>query len=285
MFDLKRALAPALAAATVLSGSLLLLQAGGAATAAPTPHLKPRADAFKMATFNVLGGSHKAARSGVARMDGARRYISKHRVSVVGLQELERKQYAAFRRATDGRWGVVGAPSRSGKSLDTRNAIAYRKSRFRLVSASSLAIPYFHGNRVNVPVVTLRSLATGATFTMINTHNPADVHGPAQRYRNEATRRQVALVERLRARGSTVFVTGDMNEKKRFHCTMTRSGEMQSASGGSTGRRCRTPRANGIDWIFGSRDVDFSHWTSDTSTRRSGVSDHPIVVARVTLPL
>ena len=273
-----RTLAAALSGAMLLSTALI--QSGGPAAAVAG---QAGSDQFQMATFNVLGGSHRSARSGASRMSGAVRYLDKHRVSVVGLQEFERSQYAAFQRQTNGRWAVVGAPSRSGRSVDTRNAIAFQKSRFDLVSASSLAIPYFHGKRINIPVVTLRSRTNGAQFTMVNTHNPADVHGRAQRFRNKATARQVALVKRLRARGSTVFVTGDMNEKKPYFCKMTRSGEMRSASGGSTGPRCQAP-ANGIDWIFGSRDVTFSSWTADTSTRSSGVSDHPIVVAGVTLP-
>ena len=280
MPSLKRVLAPALAA-TVLGGTVL---AQGTVPAAALDLLRPPTDNFQVASFNVLGGSHQAARSGPRRMTGAVRYLRKHHVAVVGLQEFEPSQYAAFRRDTRGRWAVVGAPSRSGKSVDYRDAIAYRRSRFQFVSASSLAIPYFYGDRVNIPVVTLRSRTTGAAFTMINTHNPADTHGPAQRFRSEATRREVALIKRLRAHGRTVLLTGDMNEKASYFCKMTRSGRMHAASGGSTGPRCHAPQANGIDWIFGSRDVTFRHWTADAATVSSGVSDHPIVVARVTLP-
>lgn len=280
MFSLTRAFAPALA--TVAAAATMVVVPASDPAAAVTAQ-RPRSDVFQIATFNVLGGSHRAARSGTARMNGAVSYLNKHRVSLVGLQEFEPKQYAAFKRKTGTRWGVVGAPSRSGKSVDRRNAVAFRKSRFRLVRASHLAIPYFHGKRVNIPVVKLRSLTNGKTFTIVNTHNPADTHGRAQRHRNEATRRQVALVKRLRSQGATVFVTGDMNEKQRYFCAMTRSGQMKSASGGSTGRRCRAPKANGIDWIFGSRNVKFSRWTSDKTTRSRGVSDHPIVVARVNL--
>jgi endonuclease/exonuclease/phosphatase family metal-dependent hydrolase len=285
MLTYKRVFAPVLAVATVISSAALIQGADAAGPATPT-QAERRADVFKMATFNVLGGSHSRGtgkRSGASRTAGALRYINKHGVSVVGLQELEGKQYAAFLRGTKGRWAVVGAPSRSGKSNDPRNSIAYNKSRFQLVSKSSLAIPYFHGKRVNIPVVGLRSRSTGRSFVMINTHNAANSHGSAQRYRNKATRRQVALVKRLRAHGETVFVTGDMNEKKPYFCKMTRSGAMHAASGGSRGGRCQSPRVNGIDWIFGSNDVTFSNWTSDRSTRSAGVSDHPIVVATVTL--
>jgi endonuclease/exonuclease/phosphatase family metal-dependent hydrolase len=293
----KRTFAPVLAVATVLSGTALLQGTDQPSASAPdhdarthislaSALVKPDADEFRMATFNVLGTSHtrRSGRSEAARSSAAMRYVNKHGVSAVGLQELERTQYAAFLRAGQGDWAAVGAPSRSGKSTDTRNSIAYKKSRFTLVSHSSLGIPYFHGKQVNIPVVKLKSRKTGETFVMINTHNAADTQGPAQRYRNEATRREVAIVKRLRAQGATVFVTGDMNEKRPYFCKMTRSGDMQAASGGSRGARCSPPRVNGIDWIFGSGDATFSNWTSDRSTRASGVSDHPIVVAKVTLP-
>lgn len=293
----KRTFAPVLAVATALSAAAVLQGAAQSADSGPGHEpstnislaaavAKPRADVFRMATFNVLGGSHSRGRgrSVAARSSAALGYINKHGVSVVGLQELEGKQYSAFLRAAMGRWVLVGAPSRRGRSTDPRNSIGYEKSRFTLVSRSSLAIPYFYGKRVNIPVVKLKSRASGKTFVVINTHNAANQHGSAQRYRNEATRRQVALVKRLRAQGETVFVTGDMNEKKPYFCKMTLSGEMHAASGGSRGARCSSPRVNGIDWIFGSRDVTFSNWTSDRSTRSKGVSDHPIVVARVTLP-
>ncbi len=282
MFSFKRSFAPALTAALL---SVILVPGGVPATAAPVvPPAKPSADQFGMATFNVQGASHRSSRSTRPRTRGAVGYLEKHNVSVVGLQEFERAQYDAFQAETNGRWGVVGAPTRNGKSVDTRNAVAFKKSRFELVNASYMGIPYFRGKRVNIPVVTLRSRANGAKFTIINTHNPANTHGPAQRHRNKATKRQVAKVKQLQNKGATVFVTGDMNEKKRYYCKMTRSGFMKSASGGTTGRRCQPNKANGIDWIFGSRDIGFSGWTSDKSTRSSGVSDHPIVVAKVTLP-
>ena len=80
-----------------------------------------------------------------------------------------------------------------------------------------------------------------------------------------------------------MLFTGDMNAKREFFCKATRSGVLHSASGGSTGKRCRYPSRNGIDWILGTRDVRFRKWRADTSTRKRGVSDHPIVVARATL--
>jgi len=65
-----------------------------------------------------------------------------------------------------------------------------------------------------------------------------------------------------------VLFTGDMNAKQDFFCRATRSGMLHSASGGSSGRKCRYPSANGIDWVLGTRDVRFSAWQADKTTRQ-----------------
>ena len=283
-----RAAAPALAVAVSLAPA-----SAGAATHTTSPALPgtssaraPHAVAFNVATFNVVGGSHtsrRGARSGTARMKSDVAYLRKHHVTLVGLQELEPKQAAAFRHRTHGRWGLVGAPSRSGRSTDTRNSIAFYKARFSLVKRTSIPITYFGGNRVNIPLVKLRSKRNGKAFWVLNTHNPADVHGPARKWRAKSVRRELKHIQRLRSHGQTVLFTGDMNAKREFFCPATRSGVLHSASGGSTGKRCRYPSANGIDWILGTRDLRFSKWRADKSTRTRGVSDHPIVVARATL--
>ncbi len=242
---------------------------------------------FNLATFNVVGGSHTdgrgGMRSGSSRMRGAVAYLRKHKVSLAGLQELEPSQASAFRRQTDGRWGLVGAPSRSGKSTDTRNSVAYKKSRFSVVKKRYVPITYFHGKRVNIPLVALKSKRNGKVFWILNTHNPADTHGSAHKWRAESVRRELKKIKRLRSQGHTVLFTGDMNAKQEFFCTATRSGRLHSASGGSVGKPCRYPRANGIDWLLGTRDVRFRNWSADKSTRSRGVSDHPFVVAGATL--
>lgn len=275
----ERRLALALATAVVLVASSL---PAGAATSSAV-HAQARTDSFTIATFNVRGASHRTPVPWRVRMRGTLRALALHRVSLVGLQELERPQYLAFRHATASTWTVVGTLRRNGRSLDPRNAIAYRSSRFRLVARSSLTIPYLYGTPVAMPVITLRSRATGAMFVVINTHNPADVRGNAARYRSIALHRQLALVNRLRARGSTVFVTGDMNDRSSYFCAMTRNHRMHAVSGGSIGPRCRPPRPGAIDWIFAARNVSVRRYDSDMGTRRAGYSDHPIVTAAVSI--
>jgi endonuclease/exonuclease/phosphatase family metal-dependent hydrolase len=287
-----RTAVPALAAAVTLApvsagaAPVPVPGAGGSAskqTAASTS----RTVSFNLASFNVLGGGHTdgrgGMRSGSARMKGTISSLRKHHVTVAGFQELEPKQAAAFRKKTGGRWAVVGAPSRSGKSTDTRNAVGFLKHDFSMLKQTSVAITYFRGNRVNIPLVKLRSKKTGATFWVLNTHNPADVHGNAAKWRAESLRRELKQIHRLRNQGQTVLFTGDMNAKRDFFCKATRSKVLHSASGGSVGKPCRYPKANGIDWITGTRDVHFRNWRADTSTRSRGISDHPLVVARTTV--
>ena len=286
------AAAPALAAAVTLapaSAAGVPIPIPGSGDAAPqqSTAAAPTRVSFNVATFNVLGGGHSKGRggmrSGTARMKGTISYLRKHDVVLAGFQELEGKQAASLRKRTKNRWVVVGAPSRNGKKIDTRNSIGYRKSSFTLVRRTHLPITYFHGNRVNIPLVKLKSKKNGATFWVLNTHNPADVHGNAGRWRAESVRRQLKRIHRLRNNGQTVIFTGDMNAKRDFFCRVTRSKVLHSASGGSVGKPCRYPKRNGIDWILGTRDVGFKRWRSDTSTRSRGVSDHPIIVARATV--
>jgi hypothetical protein len=282
-----RALAPALAAAVTLTPAAAGASLLPSGSPAEPPAARPTTDVFNVATFNVVGNSHSRGRggyrSGAARMKTDVSYLRKHDVRLAGMQELEGKQAAAFKKQTKGRWGLVGAPSRSGRTTDTRNAVVYRKSDFSLLDHGYVPITYFYGKRVNIPLVQLRSRSNGKVFWVLNTHNPADTHGNASRWRAESVRRELKRIHQLRSSGQTVIFTGDMNAKKDFFCRATRSGTLHSASGGSTGKKCRYPSANGIDWVLGTRDVRFSNWRADTTTRNRGISDHPIVVAQATL--
>ncbi len=288
-----RAAAPALVAAVSLAPAAAgasLLPSGGPVSPSQPTQPRPAAPAtvsFNVATFNVVGNSHSRGRggyrSGAARMKTQVAYLRKHKVQLVGFQELEGTQASSFLKRTKGKWALVGARSRSGKTVDTRNAVAFRKHDFSLVRKSSVPITYFYGKRVNIPLVELKSKANGKRFWVLNTHNPADTHGNAGRWRAESVRRELKRIHQLRSNGATVLFTGDMNAKQDFFCRATRSGMLHSASGGSSGKKCRYPSANGIDWVLGTRDVRFSAWQADKTTRNRGVSDHPIVVARATL--
>ncbi len=192
-------------------------------------------DWFTVATFNTLGSSHTGTggnkawlASGPARTRGAVRLLETYGVDVVGLQEFQRPQYRAFLRLTGGAYGVWSPRG------DTENAVAWRRGRFRFVSASTLAVPYFDGHPRRMPVVRLQDLTTGTVTTFLNVHNPADTRQyPRQgRWRAVAVAREVALVRRLSGAGARVVVTGDMNDRHDVYCRPDRRRSDRRRAGG-----------------------------------------------------
>ncbi len=88
-------------------------------------------------------------------------------------------------------------------------------------------------------------------------------------------------MRRLGGTGLPVFLTGDMNDKQGVFCALTADGLTVAANGGQAAPGCRLPADAGIDWIFGRGEFRFEDYRVDRSPRRTGVSDHPIVVTRV----
>ena len=133
--------------------------------------------------------------------------------------------------------------------------MAWRSSVWELVRPETFSVPYFDGNRRRMPVVLLRHKATGLTAYFANVHNPADTrryHGQ-QRWRDQATAVEVALVNRLAATGIPVFLTGDMNERDSYFCALTAGTSMVAARGGSNGAGgCDAQNPRAVDWVFGS---------------------------------
>ena len=283
-------------AAAFLVGTGLVLVTTPANTAgtttedafAPAPHghvnVEMR-DPFVIASYNVLGYAHTPPGSGYedgrVRMRAAVRKLLGHGVDVVGLQEFERPQKEVFLEEVNNTWGVYS------DDRITRDSIAWRKSQFQLVRGETVLIPYFYGKLKPMPLVLLRSLDSGQRFYVANFHLPANSRrtGDEEVWRDEGTRRHIKLAHRLRDEGVPVLFTGDMNEREEYFCKLTRNGDMHAANGGShVGGVCQPPRPPNwprIDWIFGSTGIDFSGYIADESTKTSGISDHPMIVARV----
>ncbi len=238
-----------------------------------------RRGAFVAATLNVLADRHTSGHGrkrrhyagSARRMGHAVSLLRSNRVSLVGLQELQPKQRRLFLNKTRG-W-KVHSPRR-----DPQDSIAWRSSRFRLLKASALEVPYFRRNRP-MPVVRLRDRVTGRSFTVISVHNPA--RRSMRKRRAEAVRREVRLAHKVRRRGSPVILMGDFNDKSRaFYCQMTRKG-FRVSSGGVRGRRCRPSQVAGIDWIFGTKGIRFQAHQRIQGGLVSRTTDHPFILARV----
>lgn len=250
------------------------------------------ATVFRVSTFNVLGASHtrtggnKGTRpSGAARMGWVVQLLERHRVDVVGFQEYEPVQDLQFRRLVGDSWQVFPGPHPVRGAI--RQSIAWRTDTWELVDSDTVAVPYFRGKLIPMPVVLLAHRATGRQVYVANFHNPATTgqYGQNEAWRDRATQIEIDLVNRLRTSGVPVIVTGDMNERDEYFCKMTSQAPMVAANGGiNAGGACAAPRPSVIDWIFATTGVTFSDYVRDVSPLVRRASDHPMFAATVLLP-
>ena len=247
---------------------------------------KPPAQ-FTVSSLNLLGASHTSGggnkpgyASGPQRVVWALQLLRAYDVDVVGLQESESTQIAAFNRLTGSAFDVY--PGTSMGRGPVRQSIAWRTDTWKLVSAHTIAIPYFHGHRIPMPYVLLQNRESGQGVYFFNVHNPATTksHGNNQYWRNVAENIEAQLVRRLRSTGVPVVFTGDFNERASAFCRMASAGLHAANGGGRTNGRCSPPANSGIDWIFGSSQIEFSNYLRQRNGLVRRTTDHPIVVAR-----
>lgn len=260
---------------------------GAAIGRKPPPPQLTEPTTFRVSSFNVLGSSHTVKGGehaqfgpGPTRIRMTASLFASAGISVAGLQEFQPSQYAAFRAAAPA-WGVY--PGSSLSHTSTANSIVWRTDAWELVEAHTIAIPYFFGRQVPMPYLLLRSRSTGSTVWFANFHNPADTHGPAQRWRDVAVAREIGLAKSLGADGTPVVMTGDMNDRERYFCPVTTQGGLHSASGGSVGAPCAPPAQMNIDWIMGSSQVSFANYTNIAGGVVARISDHPFLWADATI--
>ncbi len=240
---------------------------------------------FVLASFNVLGASHTkhGGKYAVAAQRTPRAYqlIEDWGVDVAGLQEFQDGQKADFLNLAGGAFGVYNFTGPRGKE-DTDNAIVWRKSVFDFVHGETYDIPYFHGNTRHMPLVLLRNRLTGRLAYFMNTHNPANVRGPAQKWRDQAIEIERQKIIELRKTGRAVFLTGDFNDRQNAFCPLTAS--MLSISPNSVpSMTCAYPKQGSIDWIYAAGPTRFSWFMRDKTPQQTAISDHPIVVAQAHL--
>ncbi len=257
------------------------------AASRPKPIALPPVATFKMATFNLLGSSHtkkggSAARLGPGsqRMGGALQILGQHQISVVGFQEFQPDQRSAFLRRATG-WEMYPGLTMGRRAGE--NSVAWRSDTWEMVKPGLIPIPYFNGRIRPMPYVLLRNKQTGVQAYFSTFHNPANIGGNMQRFRTEATNREIKLFNQLEATGTPQFVTGDMNERDEYFCRVTGATPLTAAAGGSNSGGCRPPKPTQIDWILGSPGVVWSNYVVDRSPLVRRTTDHPVVVATVTL--
>ncbi|WP_158604486.1 peptidoglycan DD-metalloendopeptidase family protein [Nocardioides mangrovicus] len=256
----------------------------------PNPDLSMwGSNGFLLATFNVLGASHTKRPGGDAsrryptwskRLPGVVSYLENNHIDVAGMQEFQRSQHKAFLKQASSQYAAFPASSRT----DTDNTIVWRKDTFDLVEAHKFAIPYFNGHKRNMNYVLLRQKSTGRTAYFINVHNPANTrrYHHQQKWRNRSIAVERKLVIRLRSFNRPVFLTGDLNDRDKAFCPLTKDKLMLSANSVPS-FTCAPPSSLWIDWILGAGQTRFSSYIRDWSLKSANVTDHPVVYSRTYL--
>jgi hypothetical protein len=248
-----------------------------------------RPTSFNVSSFNLLGAGHTARggnrkgwATGQTRMRWQVSLLRAHDVSVAGFQEFQAPQFNTFQAIAGGEYGVF--PGLSMGQAPVQNSIVWRSADWELLEAGTTPIPYFDGHRIPMPHVLLRNVASGQQVWFANYHNPADAHGPAERWRSMATSIETALVNRLGADGTPVVVTGDFNEREDFFCRVATGAGMLSANGGyADAAGCHTPARMDVDWIVGTDSLAFSDFIADRGPLVSRSTDHPMIRSLATL--
>jgi len=244
-----------------------------------------------VATFNLLGASHTGPDGTRTRFDGyevrtdrAIALMARRNFEVVGLQEFQRPQYLRWRAAVGDTWSVY--PGLTLGLQAVQNSIIWRTDRFELLEAHTVEIPYFNGRLIQVPYVKLGDRTSGREFWVLNTHNPSDTHGPAQRWRNQALMTQAALLTQLQFDGTPVVFVGDLNDRERAFCRLTRYTNLEAANGGGwLDGRCAPPQRMPVDWIFLSRYLDADNYTLLDNRAVDRITDHFVIIADLAFPV
>ena len=238
---------------------------------------------FQIGSFNVLGSQHSApggdhARypAAGARNAGAVARMRSFGVDILGTQELQPDQLNGITAMT----GFAAYPGYAFGSRETDNSILYDDSKFEFVSGSYFTIHFMHANRPQT-ILRLRDRKTGREFYVLNMHASAGGGGYA------VTRRAghyiaANTINRLKAEGIPIFLTGDMNDRAEFFCRVAPSTGMVAAIGGSISGGCHPAGALAVDWVLGWGNVSFSGYIEDRSTL-GRVSDHHFVAATATV--
>ncbi|MDX6324371.1 MAG: hypothetical protein QOK15_725 [Nocardioidaceae bacterium] len=255
----------------------------------PAVPVEPTTVDVTVSSFNVLGASHTTSHGekpryadGATRAGWAAALIKAHDVGIVGLQELQDSQMRRLMHDLPG-YDIFPGPSMSWREAE--NSIMWRSDQWYPVQSSTIAIPYFYGQIRQMPYLRLRNSETGTDIWVANFHNPADVHGNAARWRAEATRRESALANMLRSRTHLpVIFTGDFNDRSIAYCTIAGATELQASIGGTAADgTCRPPAHPGIDWVFGTPEVEWLSTVLDRGPLERQTTDHPMVVTKARL--
>ena len=214
-------------------------------------------------------------------MNGALQILAQHQISVVGFQEFQPNQRAAFRSRAKG-WEMYPGLSMGRRAGE--NSVAWRSDTWEMVRPGLIPIPYFNGRIRPMPYVLLRNKQTGVQAYFSTFHNPANIGGNMQRFRTEATTREIKLFNSLRDPADPA-VRHRRHERARrvllpHHRLDARCSRPPEAATPAGARRRSRPRSTGSS---AARACSSTNYMIDRSPLVRRTTDHPVVVTGVTI--
>jgi alpha-tubulin suppressor-like RCC1 family protein/endonuclease/exonuclease/phosphatase family metal-dependent hydrolase len=259
---------------------------GTTTTSRPSAARKREEFSFRIASFNVLGDVHtrpythddEYAPSRIRAEWSRDLFSDMGSPDVIGMQEVEASQLNSLVRATGGQYKVWPGTRVAG---GVQQSLMWDKSVWKATKKDYIRIPFIRFKRAQ-PVVRLQHRATGRSIWVINAHNaPRNL----QSQRNEAVRKEIAKIKKLRRSGTPVFFVGDLNEKERVFCKVVGKTDLYSPLGGRVSKSgCTPPKGMRVDWMFGSKDVRFKDFSMYVSPLKRWVNDHMVPVSTVRVP-
>jgi hypothetical protein len=235
---------------------------------------------------NVWGYSHTAKGGNKAwGMDGRKRMdimvetVEKEHADLGVFSEFESPQASEFLEKAGDAYGLVYP------GHDTRNCIFYKKASYEKVAEGSLAVPYFGGRMIRIPIGEFMDKATGKILEVIAVHNPADTASyPNQaQYRAEALSLEVQAIHALEesnreaagkgnaSERASILIAGDWNEGETAAQEFARYTDLISPI--VELHRGHLP----IDQLFASPGVHFTDYQPITGPNITRSTDHRVV--------
>lgn len=224
---------------------------------------------FRAGTINALGHSHtepggnkpgwlrSAARTALLVL-----VILKRRLGIVCLQEFQAPQQKVFREKLGKLYGIYASGD---------NAVVWLKQRWNLIDAGTISIPYFDGHMKAMPWVLLKHKKTGKQLYVLSKHNPANVNGPALKWRKQGWETEGDWAHRLvETKKAKVLIGGDANDR------LDDYGPYVHKYGGKI---AGNDRLWGIDFLIGFGGLKFTRFKSSRTARIKKMTDHPVVQA------
>lgn len=244
---------------------------------------------LNIATFNIFHSDGQPKEVWQKRLEKSMDVITSNALSVVGLQEARPNQQNELMKSDrlGGTYSIF--PTSTEQPAFSPNPIIWDKAKYTLINDGTEKFPIKYGGTIiaHGVQVKLKDSSTGATFYVLNTHDPANVQNGTNTIRADNSRTYVERIKRLSAEGLPILLTGDFNSQYNEgpHCIISSSGVIKDAweiYKNIQGCASTRPLGSKIDRIYMSPDGSVEKmWIAENGFNKNGSDNHSTIMATV----